>query len=155
MRRGVGSDDIEAPELTIPVAKVCFIIAKAHGFDVKVAVTEPDTGSNPTDDNEIAVLQDHDDDPVREELGSLISELSVDEQIDLVALTWLGRDDGQCRLGRGSPAGRLCSQPTHGRLSLRQSASRRSSRGGPRCHRTVMLRLKKLTCIKARGSVPC
>ena len=95
MKRGIGNDDAKTPELAIPVAKVCFIIAKAHGFDVKVAVTEPDTGSNPTDDNEIAVLQDHEDDPVREELGALISELSADEQVDLVALTWLGRDDGQ------------------------------------------------------------
>ncbi|TGQ50147.1 DUF3775 domain-containing protein [Mesorhizobium sp. M1C.F.Ca.ET.193.01.1.1] len=95
MKRGIGSEDAETPELAIPVRKVCFIIAKAHEFDVKVAVTEPDAGSNPTDDNEIAVLQDHNDDPVREELGSLISELSIDEQIDLVALTWLGRDDGQ------------------------------------------------------------
>lgn len=94
MKRGIGSEDVETPELAIPVQKVCFIIAKAHEFDVKVAVTEPDAGSNPTDDNEIAVLQDHDDDPVREELGSLIQELSVDEQIDLVALMWLGRDDG-------------------------------------------------------------
>ncbi|MDG4884491.1 DUF3775 domain-containing protein [Mesorhizobium sp. WSM4884] len=95
MKRGIGNEDAEAPELAIPVRKVCFIIAKAHGFDVKVAITEPDAGSNPTDDNEIAVLQDHADDPVREELGSLISELSIDEQIDLVTLMWLGRDDGQ------------------------------------------------------------
>ncbi|MDX8519876.1 DUF3775 domain-containing protein [Mesorhizobium dulcispinae] len=95
MKHGIGSEDTEAPELAIPIRKVCFIIAKAYEFDVKVAVTEPDAGSNPADDNEIAVLQDHDDDPVREELGSLISELSIDEQIDLVALMWLGRDDGQ------------------------------------------------------------
>jgi hypothetical protein len=95
MKRGIGSEDTEAPELAISTGKVCFIIAKAHGFDVKVAVTEPDAGSNPTDDGEIAVLQDYDDDPVREELGSLISDLSLDEQIDLVALTWLGRDDGK------------------------------------------------------------
>ena len=95
MKRGIGSEDVDAPELAIPVRKVCFIVAKAREFDVKVAVSEPDGGSNPTDDNEIAVLQDHDDDPVREELGSLISELSIDEQIDLVTLMWLGRDDGQ------------------------------------------------------------
>ncbi|WP_192248510.1 DUF3775 domain-containing protein [Mesorhizobium silamurunense] len=95
MKRGIGSEDAETPELTVPVRKVCFIIAKAHEFDVKVAAGESDTGSNPTDDNEIAVLEDHDDDSVREELGSLISELSIDEQIDLVALMWLGRDDGQ------------------------------------------------------------
>ena len=95
MKRGIGSEDIEAPELAIAVRKVCFIITKAREFDVKVAVSEPDGASNPTDDNEIAVLHDHHDDPVREELGSLISELSVDEQIDLVALMWLGREDGQ------------------------------------------------------------
>ncbi|CDX56196.1 hypothetical protein MPL3365_230092 [Mesorhizobium plurifarium] len=53
MRHGIGSEDTEVPELTVPVAKVCFIIAKAHGFDAKVAVTEPDAGSNPTDDNEL------------------------------------------------------------------------------------------------------
>src|SRR5262245_3092081 len=38
-------------------------------------------------------LEDHDDDPVVEELTSFINCLSEDEQIDLVALTWLGRDD--------------------------------------------------------------
>jgi len=75
----VGNEDIEAPVPIIPVAKVCFIIAKAHGFDVKVDVTEPGTGSNPTDKKEIAVLHDHEDDL---------------EQLDLVALTWLGRDEG-------------------------------------------------------------
>jgi hypothetical protein len=41
----------------------------------------------------IAVLEDHSDDPVAEELTSFISSLSEDEQIDLVALAWLGRDD--------------------------------------------------------------
>jgi|AraplaCL_Cvi_mCL_1032061.scaffolds.fasta_scaffold00351_12 hypothetical protein len=94
MKRGIGNEDIEVPELAVPVRKVCFIIDKAHEFDVKVAVTEPNIGSNPSDDNEIAVLQDHADDPVAEELVSLISELSVDERTDLVALMWLGRDDG-------------------------------------------------------------
>ena len=39
------------------------------------------------------MLEDHSDDPVVEELTSLINSLSEDEQIDLVALTWLGRDD--------------------------------------------------------------
>lgn len=40
----------------------------------------------------ISVLEDHGDDPVVEELTSFISSLSEDE-IDLVALAWLGRDD--------------------------------------------------------------
>jgi hypothetical protein len=62
-------------------------------FDVKDAVTDPDPASNPTDDREAAVLEDHEDDPVLEEITSLINSLSEDEQIDLVALLWLGRDD--------------------------------------------------------------
>ena len=80
-------------ELTISPEKVCFFIIKAREFDVKDGVTEPDPGSNPTDDNDISILEDHRDDPVVEELTSFISALSVDEQIDLVALAWLGRDD--------------------------------------------------------------
>jgi len=42
----------------------------------------------------IAVLEDHKDDPVVQELVALIDSMSVDEQVDLVALTWLGRGDG-------------------------------------------------------------
>ena len=79
--------------LTISPEKVCYIIIKAREFDAKDAVTEPDPGSNPSDDNDAAVLEDHEDDPVVEELTSFIDSLSEDEQIDLVALTWLGRDD--------------------------------------------------------------
>jgi hypothetical protein len=79
--------------LTISSEKVCFIIIKAREFDVKDAVTDPDPASNPSDDKDAAVLEDHRDDPVVEELTSLIDSLSVDEQVDLVALAWLGRDD--------------------------------------------------------------
>jgi len=86
---GGGNADV----LTISPEKVCFIIIKAREFDAKDEVSEPDPGSNPTDDKETAVLEDHEDDPVLEELTSLINSLSVDEQIDLVALAWLGRED--------------------------------------------------------------
>jgi len=79
--------------LTISPEKVCYIILKAREFDAKDAVTDPDPGSNPSDDGDAAVLEDHSDDQVAEELTSLIDSLSEDEQIDLVALTWLGRDD--------------------------------------------------------------
>jgi hypothetical protein len=82
----------ESP-LTISREKVCFIIIKAKEFDAKDEVTEPDPGSNPSDDMDVEVLEDHSDDPVVEEITSLINSLSEDEQIDLVALAWLGRDD--------------------------------------------------------------
>jgi hypothetical protein len=83
----------EPVELQISPEKVCFIIAKAREFDAKDAVTEPDPGSNASDDMMAAILEDHADDPVLEELTSLINDMSEDEQIDLVALAWLGRDD--------------------------------------------------------------
>lgn len=85
-----GNDDIE---LTISPETVCYVIIKAREFDAKDAVTEPDPASNPSDDKDVSVLEDHADDPVFEELTSLIESLSEDEQIDLVALAWLGRDD--------------------------------------------------------------
>ncbi|HXF86983.1 MAG TPA: DUF3775 domain-containing protein [Xanthobacteraceae bacterium] len=82
------------PTLTISPEKVCFFIVKAREFDVKDVVTDPDSGSNPTDDAMVAVLEDHGDDPTFQELRSFIDGLTEDEQIDLVALTWLGRGDG-------------------------------------------------------------
>lgn len=81
------------PTLGISSENVCFIIVKAREFDVKDSVSEPNPGSNPTDDGDVVVLEDHADDPVLQELTSFIDVLSEDEQIDLVALTWLGRDD--------------------------------------------------------------
>jgi Protein of unknown function (DUF3775) len=85
---------ITAPALEISPEKVCFFIVKAREFDVKDVVTDPDSGSNASDDAMIAVLEDHRDDPTHQELKSFIDGLTEDEQIDLVALTWLGRGDG-------------------------------------------------------------
>ncbi|HXW27471.1 MAG TPA: DUF3775 domain-containing protein [Xanthobacteraceae bacterium] len=79
--------------LAISPEKVFFVIVKAREFDAKDEVSDPDDSSNPTDDGEMAVLEDHLDDPVLQELTAFINALSEDEQIDLVALTWLGRDD--------------------------------------------------------------
>ena len=87
------TEDQDESPLTISPEKVCFIIIKAKEFDAKDEVTEPDPGSNPSDDMDVEVLEEHEDDPVVEELTSLINSLSEDEQIDLVALAWLGRDD--------------------------------------------------------------
>lgn len=84
----------DAPELSIPLEAVCFLIIKAREFDVKDVVTDPDDGSNATDDGMAAVLEDHGDDPTRAEIVGHIRALNQDQQIELVALTWLGRGDG-------------------------------------------------------------
>ncbi|MGZ3410978.1 MAG: DUF3775 domain-containing protein [Xanthobacteraceae bacterium] len=85
---------IQAPNLLISRDKVCFFILKAHEFDVKDVVTDPGSSSNASDDAMLSVLEDHKDDPTQYELRTFINALTEDEQIDLVALTWLGRGDG-------------------------------------------------------------
>ncbi len=82
------------PPLSISTEKVCFIIIKAREYDVKDVVTEPDPGSNAADDGMVEVLEDHRDDPVAQEIRGFIRAMTEDEQIDLVAMTWLGRGDG-------------------------------------------------------------
>jgi hypothetical protein len=82
------------PELTISPEKVTFVIEKAREFDVKEGASDPDSGSNAADDDMIDVLDDNGNDPVVRELSSFIRALNEDEQIDLVALMWLGRGEG-------------------------------------------------------------
>jgi hypothetical protein len=71
---------ITAPTLSISPKKVCFFIEKAHEFDIA------DSGANVADEGMI--------DPTFQELTAFINALTEDEQVDLVALTWLGRGDG-------------------------------------------------------------
>jgi hypothetical protein len=84
-----------APSLQISPEKVGFFIQKAREFDVKDVVTDPDSSSNGADDAMLSVLEDHPDDPTSMELRTFINALTEDEQVDLVALTWLGRGDGE------------------------------------------------------------
>jgi uncharacterized protein DUF3775 len=82
------------PTLTVSSESVCFIIIKAREFDAQDVVTDPDSGSNATDDNQASVLEAHPDDLTQKELVAFINALSDEEQVDLVALLWLGRGDG-------------------------------------------------------------
>jgi hypothetical protein len=86
-------DNDPADGLTISPEKAFFIIVKAREFDEEVAPTDPDSGSNPTDDREVDVLESQPDDPTLEELEDALVGLNIDEQLDLLALTWLGRGD--------------------------------------------------------------
>lgn len=82
---------LSQPHLDIPTDKLGYIILKAREYDVKESNTDPDEGSNPTDDGNTDVLTDKSDDPVREELLGAIRGLPEDERMQLVALAWLGR----------------------------------------------------------------
>src|SRR5262249_20937478 len=85
--------EIGMASLTISPETVCYIIVKAREFDVKVDPSDPDSASNPSDDNEIDVLEDLAGDPTFEELSSAMESLNEDETLDLVALHWGGRGD--------------------------------------------------------------
>ena len=87
----VAPDESELPDLGINPDKVCHVIAKARMFDVKEAVSDPDSGSNAADDGMTDVLEDLPDDPTYRELVAFIRALDEDEQIWLVALAWIGR----------------------------------------------------------------
>ena len=82
------------PELAISAEKVGFLIEKTREFDVKEGATDPDSGSNGSDDDMIDVLADNGDDPVVREISGFIGAMTEEEKIDLVALMRLGRGDG-------------------------------------------------------------
>ena len=83
----------DTDQLTISPERAFFIIVKAREFDEKVAPSDPGSGSNPADDRQVDVLEEELDDPVEQELDAALGSLNVDEQLDLIALTWLGRGD--------------------------------------------------------------
>lgn len=78
-------------DLTIPLETVCRIVLRAREFEVLVPDTDPDDGSNPSDDRNVDVLEDNGDSPVEEELRQVIEDLADDEKAELIALAWVGR----------------------------------------------------------------
>lgn len=77
----------------ISTDKVCFLIVKAREFDVNVDVEELDSDENPSDSGAREFLQDYADNPILQEVKAFVDGLNEDEQIDLVALMWVGRGD--------------------------------------------------------------
>lgn len=75
------------------------LVLKVRSFMGKEATEVPDEGSNPTDDAmPSSALQEEPDDLSREEVVEEIRGLAPRQQAELVALMWLGRDDGRLRI---------------------------------------------------------
>lgn len=87
------SDQTPDIELNVSTEQLCFIIAKARQFEVKDVPTISDPASNATDDRMVSVLEARAGDPVAQEIRAFVNALDEDQQIDLVALTWVGRGD--------------------------------------------------------------
>ncbi|GBD42621.1 hypothetical protein HRbin40_00075 [bacterium HR40] len=79
--------------LGIDPDKVCQIIVEARALNAREDVLEDEEeGSNPIDDEMLEVLEEPEgEDAVYEELKQFIEALNEEEQIELVALAWLGR----------------------------------------------------------------
>lgn len=85
------------PTLSIPVDTVCFIIEKLREYDSTDMLAEPAEDPAPLDSQDVDALREreneYEDAAVLQELRTAIDDLPEDQQIDLVALTWLGRDN--------------------------------------------------------------
>lgn len=77
--------------LTINRDKVVQLIDQARMFDVKEELSDPDSGSNSADDGMVDILEDIAGDATYDELMEFIRGLDEDEQVELVALAWVGR----------------------------------------------------------------
>jgi hypothetical protein len=79
--------------LAISADKVRDLIEIARMFDAKEGDSDPDSGSNATDDQMADVLEDlpEDEDSTYQNLIEFIRGLGEDEQTNLVALAWIGR----------------------------------------------------------------
>jgi hypothetical protein len=83
------------PELSIDPDYLRRLIVKVRSFMGKEETDLPDDASNPTDDEmPSSALQDEESDLSREEVVEEIRGLDRRAQAELVALMWLGRDEG-------------------------------------------------------------
>ncbi|MGD9656858.1 MAG: DUF3775 domain-containing protein [Methylocystis sp.] len=77
---------------TINTDKVCFVVVKARELESEDEGVAADA-SNATDDGFVSVLTEEAFSSTRNEICSFIDSMDIDEQIELVALMWVGRGD--------------------------------------------------------------
>lgn len=77
--------------LEIAPEKVAHIIVKAREYGAKVGAWDDSANAGDAAEEPDSILEDYTNDPTRAELASFINALNIDEQVNLVALAWLGR----------------------------------------------------------------
>lgn len=83
----------ELPTLSISTDKVCYVATMARELEVEDDESDTEIDVDPTDEQP-ALAEEELPDAVDDEFVAFVDDMSVDEQIDLVALAWLGRGDG-------------------------------------------------------------
>ena len=79
--------------LKTPLERLAYIVEKAREFDAETAPVDSDSGSNPSDDKDVAILEATSDNPTGQELAAALDTLDDDQKIEILALMWLGRGD--------------------------------------------------------------
>ncbi len=69
------------------------LILKLRAVMAQEELVSPNSGSNASDDEGPATLQDSPDNLIRDEITAQIEDLEPDQQAELVALMWIGRGD--------------------------------------------------------------
>lgn len=69
------------------------LILKMRALMAQEEMVSPDSGSNPSDDERSATLQETPDNMTRDEIVAQVEDLEPDQQAELVALMWVGRGD--------------------------------------------------------------
>ena len=77
--------------LEIAPEKIAHVIIKAREFDVKVGAWDESPEDGDAEEDPASVLESFSDDTVFQEVASFIEALNDDEQVGLVAVTWIGR----------------------------------------------------------------
>lgn len=72
---------------------VCFIIDAARRFHAQEQVVIPEEPLSPSDNWAMQVLAAHAGDPTFQEASATLADLEPDQQVQLMALMWLGRGD--------------------------------------------------------------
>lgn len=81
----------EANMLEIAPEKVAHVIIKAREYDSKVGTWDDSAAASDAEDDPSSILEDFAGDSTRAELVAFINGLNEDEQVNLVALAWVGR----------------------------------------------------------------
>lgn len=79
-------------QFAISLDKICFVIERAHEFEDKPPSGNISGDEVHLEDPDIDDLETNTyNDPVLDELSSFFENLNQDEELDLVALMWIGR----------------------------------------------------------------
>lgn len=77
--------------LEIAPEKIAHVIIKAREMDAKVAAWNDSPEEGDAEEDPEAILEDFANDPTRAEFLGFIDGLNDDEQVEVVALAWIGR----------------------------------------------------------------